>query len=57
MISLIGSVPNQSSSAASLTTGLNDGEPTMRRYLKDEPTAFDPETISILSGGWTMLGR
>jgi hypothetical protein len=27
---------------------MNDGEPTMLRYLKDH--AFDPETISILSG-------
>jgi hypothetical protein len=29
---------------------LPDGEPTMLRYLKDDPAAFDPEAISILSG-------
>jgi hypothetical protein len=29
---------------------LNVGEPMMLWYLKDHPTAFDPETISILSG-------
>jgi hypothetical protein len=29
---------------------LNDGEPTMLRYLRDHPTAFDRDAISFLSG-------